>query len=96
MENAELFLKKREDIEINKIISSSEAIEILKKIELQFECEIKSKIKEILSKKIDSFSINKDRPYSSLYIGNGSENISIIFRTLKGETKILLPKGLEI
>jgi hypothetical protein len=95
-EGAELFLKKQESIEINKPISTAEAIELLKKIEQEFDVKIIEKIKEILSHRIDSFTINKDQPYGSLYMGNGSEKISIIFRTTKGETKLLLPKSLEV
>jgi len=97
MKNAELFLKKQEDLMMKKNISSAEAMKLIKKIEEQIKFEIIPMIKKILSREADSFSISKDKPYSSFYVGNCSESISITLRTLKGETKLSIPKeSLEI
>lgn len=94
--DAKLFLKKRQDTKLQKSISSTDAVNFIKKIESETNWEIRRLIKDIQSKKADSFSINKDKPRSSLFVGNGSKKISIKLRTEKVEAKISIPKDIDI
>lgn len=52
---AKLFLKKQEDVAITKPISYKDAMELIKKIQVQIECDIVPMIKNILEKKLTVF-----------------------------------------
>jgi len=88
----ELFLKKIDETEIGKKISHIDAIEFIRKIEDQTNWKIFPIIKDVLDKKIDSASMDKDKPYTFLYVGNSSEKISVTFKTIDKEAKISIPK----
>lgn len=89
----EISFKKQNTAELKKEITLIEAKDIIQKLNLQVKMDIVPLIKKIVSNEADGFSINKDHPYSHLYIGNGSENVLINFMTLEKETKMLIPKS---
>lgn len=67
--------------------------ELLKSISEKFNIDIMDLIKKIASKEADGFSLNKNHPYTHLYIGNGSKNISIEVVTLENEIKLKVPRS---
>jgi hypothetical protein len=93
MENSELFLKKQGSIELQKNIETLIVEDILHKMSIQFNIDIKELARKIALKKADGFSLNKNNPYIHLYIGNGSENISVELTTSENETKLKVPKS---
>ncbi len=90
--SANLILKKQENAMMEKPISSSEAMQIIKRIEEQINFEILPLIEKVVSKEADSFSIRKDEPDRYLFISNSSEKISLIFRSMGKETEVSIPK----
>lgn len=93
MENAELFLKKQSVTGIQKDVTDTEINELLTMINKKFDLNVMDIIKKIIKKEVDGFSLNKNNPYTHLYIGNGGENISIEIVTLENETKLKIPKS---
>jgi hypothetical protein len=93
MENAELFLKKQNTLEVQKNVTITEAKSMLINLGTQFNIDLIDIIKKIAMKKADGFSLNKNSPYIHLYIGNGSENISIELMTSENEIKLKFPKS---
>lgn len=90
--NAKLFLKKNNTSELDKEIKLEEVKEILQKLSNQFHIDIMELAKKVASQKVDGFSLNKNHPYTHLYIGNGSEEVSVELTTLEKEMKIKIPK----
>lgn len=90
---SELFLKKQDITEIQRHITIEEVKKILLELSSQLEMNITDLVKQVALKKADGFSVNKNSPYTHLYIGNGSENISVELMTLEKEIKLKIPKS---
>jgi len=91
MAAAEISLKKEDITKINKEITVDEAKKIIDQLGAQFSINLMEIARKIASKEADGFSLNKNSPYTHLYIGNGSKNISIELITLEKEIKIKIP-----
>ena len=90
--NIEFLLKGQQNIQISKSLSKDKVNKLIKNIGREVDFEIFSLIKKIISKETESFSIRKDNPDRYVFIGNGSEEISITYRSLGKEMKLSIPK----
>ena len=89
----EVSLKKQNTIGVKKEVSMTEVNEMFQRLSNQFSIDVMELAKKVATKKADGFSLNKNSPYIHLYIGNGSENVSVEVMTLENETKIKVPKS---
>jgi len=90
--DVELFLKKHQDIQINKSLPKDKVNKLIEDIEKKIDFEIFSLIRKIVSKEAESFTIRKGNPDRYVFIGNGSDQISINYRSLENEMKLSIPK----
>ena len=93
MISAEISFSKQDTSQIRKEITIEDAKQIIEDLCVKFNMNLTEVIRKIARKEADGFSLNKNNPYMHLYIGNGSENISIELMTLEKETKIKVPKS---
>jgi hypothetical protein len=93
MESGEVSALIKNVSEFKKYITKEEALQLVQQLTLKFNIDISDIVKKVASHSADGFSLNRNCPYSHLYIGNGSENISIELKTLENETKIKVPKS---
>ena len=91
---SELLLSKNEEISVSKKISDEDVINFIKNIERETSWKIIPLIKDIFDNKIDSASMDKDRPYHFLYVGNGCDKITITFKTENKEAKLSFDKNI--
>ena len=89
---AELFLYENSGVEKGKEIACSDAFNIIKQIDRQTDWDILKMIRNIISKKADSYSVSRDKPHIFLFVGNGSDEISITFENVEKKLEIKLPK----
>ena len=94
MENAELFLKKQENIEIRKDLKEEQFIKILKDLETKTKWQIFKMLEDIKSNIAKSYSVSRDVPKSSLFIYGGEKDILIKIEINKAEAKISIPRNI--
>jgi hypothetical protein len=93
MGSVEISLTRQDTSKMQKEITQDEAIKLIDGISLKFNIDVMDLVKKVASKQADGFSLNKNSPYTHLYIGNGSDKITIELMTLENETKIKVPKS---
>ena len=91
--NGVIFLKENKTSEVGKEIKLEEIKEILQKLSDQFNINVMELAKKVASHETDGFSLNKNLPYTRLYINNGSDDITIELMTLEKEMKMKIPKS---
>ena len=94
MASVEFALKKEDVSKLKKDISTEEAKNIIEEMSIKFNMNIMELVQKVAKKEADGFSLNKNSPYMHLYIGNGSDKVSIELTTSGKETKIKFPKSL--
>ena len=90
---AKIFLKEHNTSKLGKEIELEEVKAILQRLSDQFSINIIELVEKVALKKTDGFSLKKNYPYTHLFIGNGSEEVSVELTTLKKEMKIKIPKA---
>jgi hypothetical protein len=92
MTESKIYLKSHETKEIGKEINAQEIMQIVQNLSKKFDVNLLQIMKNMVANIFDGFSLNKNYPYTHLYIGNGASVLYFELRDSNTEMNIEIPK----